>query len=165
MECLNKNKVLAFYFTEGNENELNAIRSHINKCDTCQQYLSELKQTMCKLDKLEEQEPPQYLLNRIINETAVSAKNTAVTKTNTSVSSIVQIALGQIFIFLIIYIVNSSALINKIWESLKIYIPVKIFGSISITLIIIFGIGALVTLAAAPILLNDSKRNKSFSLK
>lgn len=165
MECLNKNKVLAYYFGDGTEGELAEIREHINKCNACQQYLGELKQTMCKLDKLEEEEPAPYILKRLMIETADSSQAAPVKPQRSPAASIVQIAAGQLFLFAVIYIVNSSAWVTKIWENLKNYLPLQVFGSMGITLTIIFGVGALITLAAAPILLHDSKRRKSFSLK
>lgn len=165
MNCLNKNKILDFYFSEGTESELNNIREHINKCSSCQLYLSEIKQTMCKLEKLEDQAPPENVLNRIIAEVSVSVPKPAVKERTTPVTSILQIALGQIFLFALIYIVNSSAVITKIWDSVKNFQLFQVLGSMGLTVIIVFGLGAFVTLAVAPVLLFESKNKKSFSLK
>jgi hypothetical protein len=119
---------------------------------------------MCKIDKLEEEEPPQYILTKIINEVSASVPKQA-KKKNASLTSILQIALGQIFIFLIMYILNTKIEISELWNSIKSYWIFQLIGSMGVTIFIVFAAGVLVTLAMAPILLLESKKGNSFNLK
>ena len=166
MKCTKKDKVLLYYFSEVNANEMAEFRAHLDNCAECQIYLGEIKQTMCKLEKLEEIPPPPYILYRVLNSTASSIQQQIQPKTlSNSISTILQIALGQIFLFAIIYILNSSIVVSKFWDTVKNLWPINLIGSYGFSFFIILGIGSLLTLAAAPIVLLDSKNKKSLSLK
>jgi hypothetical protein len=161
MICEKKNDLLKLYFAEGSETELADLREHMNHCSICQNYYGTLKQTMCKIDKLEDEEPPQYILTKIINEVTTSVPKPA-KKKNAALTSILQIALGQIFIFAVIYILNSKIEISELWSVIKSYWLFQLIGSVGITIFIVFIAGVLVTLAMAPILLFESEKRKQF---
>lgn len=159
MHCENKNNLLDIYYNEGNEHKCSQTREHAANCKECMAYLSTLERTMSMLDKLEEKEPPEYLFNNILSDISGSTSAAVVRKSGISAIPILQILLGQMLLLALVYLC-------------KILVPFKVLGEISnnswllqslgstgISVILVMAAGSFVTLALAPVLFLESKKN------
>lgn len=165
MYCENKNHLLDLYYLEGNEHEHSEIREHVTKCESCQEYLASLKQTMGMLDKLEDKKLAPDLFDNILAEVSLSIPNPkpVIPKSGVQVVPILQIAFGEIFLFSLIYFLKIQITLMPSWKIMQNHWLVQSIGSVGIAVIIVLITGTFITLALAPILLFESKEHKSFS--
>jgi hypothetical protein len=162
MYCENKNYLIDLYFLDGNKHRLKAIRKHLETCDGCRDYYASIKNTMDILDKLEEEKPAESVFDKVLIEVSGSAPELVRQKMPVSLFPILKIALGQIFLFGIIYILNLKLPFFPVWGKISDYWLVQTIGSIGISIIIVLCIGTFLTLSFAPILFLESKDKRSF---
>jgi predicted anti-sigma-YlaC factor YlaD len=162
MNCENKNHLLDLYFTEGTEQEMNEVRVHVANCENCREYIASIKGTMNTLDKLENEAPSANVFDNILAEVSESVEKPAVRKSGVQLTSILQIAFGEIFLFALIYFLKIQITLMPIWNTVQNNWLVKSLGSGGIAVIIVLIAGAFITLSFAPVLLFESNSKKSF---
>lgn len=162
MNCENKNHLLDLYFSEGYEQELIETREHVANCENCRAYIASIKDAIVTLDKLEDEAPSADVFDNILTEVSGSVQKPAVRKPSIQLTSILQIAFGEIFLFSLIYFLKIQITLIPFWSTMQNYWLVKFVGSSGIAVIIVLIAGAFITLSFAPILLFESNSKKSF---
>jgi len=162
MNCENKNHLLDLYFTEGNPDELNEIREHVTGCENCKEYLASIKGAMNLLGNLKTEEPSANVFENILAEVSESVQKPAVRQSGVQVTSILQIAFGQIFLFSLIYFLKIQITLMPFWITIQKHWLVKSLGSSGIAVILVLIAGIFITLSLAPVLLFESNRNRNF---
>ncbi|MDR3626636.1 MAG: hypothetical protein P4L45_07375 [Ignavibacteriaceae bacterium] len=163
MNCENKNHLLNLYFSEGSEQELNETREHVANCEDCREYIASVKGTMNILDKLENEAPSANVFDNILAEVSESVRKPAVRKSGIQLTSILQIAFGEIFLFALIYFLKIQITLMPLWSTVQNNWLVKSLGSSGIAVVIVLIAGAFITLSFAPILLFESNSKKNFN--
>lgn len=163
MCCENKNHILDLYFREGNEDKYPEIKEHLERCESCKEYLTELRQTMGMLSELEEEEPSKDLFDNILSEVSVSVPKPAKKKTGVELVPVLQIAFGEIFLFSLIYFIKTQLTLMPLWKTLEKCWLVQSVGSVGISVIVVLIVGSFITLSLAPVLLMESDKRNSFN--
>ena len=159
----NKNMLLDLYYKEESGYELSEIQEHTASCNTCTEYLDSIKETMTKLDRLENEEPPSHIFANILAEVSESVPKTVSIKPAVKVTAILQIVFGELFLFAMIYFLKIQITQMPFWSSMQNNWFVMALGSSGIAVLIVLTAGAFITLSIAPILLLESGKEKSFS--
>jgi hypothetical protein len=163
MKCENKNKILDYYFLERSEAELADIRAHISSCENCQEYLQSIKHTMVLLNKVESEKPSVNIFENILKEIEPSTVKRTKPRNSISVIPILQIAFGQIFLITVMYLVQTKLILSSVWDSISKLWFVQIFGSAGVAFAIVLSLGVFIALSISPVLLFESRKNKSIS--
>ncbi|MGE5402920.1 MAG: anti-sigma factor family protein [Ignavibacteriales bacterium] len=163
MYCENKNYLLDLYFLEGNENEHPEIREHVAGCESCREYLAALKGTMDMLSILPEEKPADDLFGKILSEVSTSVPKQKKVKKGVELVPILQIAFGEIFLFLLMYFIKVQLTLMPFWNTVEKSWIVQSLGSVGVSAVIILLAGSFITLAMAPILLLESEKQNSFN--
>lgn len=158
----NKNLLLDLYYKEESGYELNEIQEHSASCPSCSKYLDSIKETMAKLDMIENEEPPSYIFANILTEVSESVPKTVSIKPAVKVTAILQIVFGELFLFAMIYFLKIQITRMPFWSSMQNNWFVMALGSSGIAVVIILIAGAFITFSIAPILLFESGRERSF---
>jgi len=163
MICENKNNLLDLYYSEGSLRERNEIMAHVADCENCGNYIAAIQETTDWLNKLENEAPPAFVIDNILENVSESVKKPAARKSGVQLVSVLQIAFGEIFLLGIIYFLKIQITLLPFWNALEKHWLVKSLGSSGIAVIIILIAGAFITLSFAPILLFESNSKKNFS--
>ena len=163
MYCENKNHVLDLYFMEGTDDEIKEAREHLETCESCREYFTEIKDSMNILDNLEDEEPDVKVFDNLLSKVSDSVPKPAKQNSGIQVIPILQIAFGQIFLFAVIYILNLKISLSSFWSQIRDYWLIQYIGSVGIAILIVLCVGSFITLSLAPILLFESKDKKSFT--
>ena len=163
MYCDNKNHLLDLYFLEGSEHKLDGLRRHLETCESCRDYYASIKNTMAALDKLGEEEPAEGVFDKILIEVSKSTPVPLRQKARASILPILQLAIGPIFLFGIIYFLNLKLPLLPFWEKISDYWMVQTIGTLGISTIIVLCIGTFLTLSFLPVLVFESRDRRSFS--
>ena len=162
MNCENKNHLLDLYFLEGSEHELNEIREHVANCENCREYLASVKGAMDLFDRLENEAPSENVFDNILAEVSESVPKPSVRRSGVQLTSILEIAFGQIFLFALIYFLKIQITKTSLWSTVQNHWLVQSLGSTGIAVIIVLIAGTFITLSLAPILLFESNDKRSF---
>lgn len=158
----NKNRLLDFFYKEGNVSENQRTHRHLHDCHVCREYMQTLEQTSKMLNEFPEQSPPADTFDSMIKEMDISPKKPGQKKQTNSVLPYFQIALSIPFILAVLYFIQDKLSLLPVWETLeKIWIIEKI-GSFGIVAVIFFLIGSFITMALAPVLLDSEKINNLY---
>jgi len=161
MNCENKNQLLDLYFSEGSEQEMNEVREHVADCENCRAYIASIKDTMDTLDKLENEEPSAKVFDNILAEVSESVQKPAVRKSGVQLTSILQIAFGEILLLALIYFLKIQISKMSLWGTVQNHWLVQFLGSGGIAVIIVLFAKIFVTLSLEPILIIESNEEKS----
>lgn len=158
MDHPNKNNILALFYHEATERDEKKLMSHIQQCESCQEYLETLNRAEQLLNKLPDETPlPEtfYVIMENISPIKVSPIEV---RPGFSIKPIMQIAFSLALILISIYIVQIKISLLPFWQSLKGWWFVQAFGGFGIVTILFFCIGTFFTLALTPILFLKTKQ-------
>lgn len=158
MEHPNKNDILDLFFHEETSRQEKKISTHIQHCQSCQEYLTTLNQADQVLSQLPEEQPlPQSFDLILANISPIGIKPTP-TRSIFSSKPILHITFALALILISIYFVQMKVSLLPIWQSLKQLWLIKAFGSFGIVTVLFFCIGTFITLSLTPILVFKTKQ-------
>ena len=164
MQHPNKNRLLEYFYKEGSAHELQKTQEHLQFCPQCREYPEVLKATSAILDQLPTVAPEKNICDIILQDIAVSSKQSVQKKRTFSVMPFFQITLSIPFILAILYFIQNKLTGLSVWESMEKIQIINTLGSFGFVAVLFFLIGSFVTLSLAPVLLFDSE-NKTYLRK
>ena len=157
----NKNQILSLFYHEGTYREQKKIRKHVQTCDSCQEYLHELKRTEFALNKLKEEKPLPNTLDMILENIPSVQPKLAKQKKVLPVLPFIHISSSILFILSLLYIIHNKFSVSSLWQSLEKYAVLQSIGSFGVIIFVFFCIGTFITLALFPTLFFDSQKQEN----
>lgn len=165
MQHPNKNDLLSIYYNEKiKPGAKETILSHVDSCQTCQNYIKTLHRVDDALTHWQDEKPLPQALDNIMENISAAQTKPVQSRQFIPIMPILQIAFSICFILLIIYIIQSKIIISPIWQTINQFWFVETFGSFGFVLILFFCIGTFLTLSFTPILILDLKKANNINL-
>jgi anti-sigma factor RsiW len=163
MSCDNKNPVLTLYFHEGRPSREKSIRSHLETCEECRNYLKMLEMTGRCLDAWEDEKPAPETFDRILSALPARPPRPEPARTSNPLFPLAGIAAAIAVILAELSLVQRLLARLPFWNSLGQSWPLRDLGSAGLSVLTFFALGAFAALALAPFLYFQSRHNGSCS--
>ena len=157
---INKNHLLDLYFHEIGAREEEKLRKHVDQCSDCRDYLFTLTQTDQALHQWRDVSPQPNTLDLILEKIPAAPLKPVTAKPAISVTPFLKIVLTIWAVLGIAAFLQDKVTRFSLWETLQEWWFVKLFGSLGVTLVLFFLLGAFITLALSPVLILDSQSRK-----
>jgi hypothetical protein len=153
-----RNALLAVHFAEGDTQALAAARAHISGCPSCQEYLQILSDMEAALRAWPEQEPPPELAARVLSQATQWPQQRPAAAAATSAMPLV--GLLPVIAGLLLSIRGLAAWLGDLpfWTLLEKWPTVQVAAPFGAAVVVLFVLGGLASLAAAPALVMDTRR-------
>ncbi|UCH96608.1 MAG: hypothetical protein JSV88_07095 [Candidatus Aminicenantes bacterium] len=161
---MNKNHLLDLYFHEISSRKEREIRKHVEQCSECRHYLETLKQTHHALDQWQDEAPLANTLDLILERIPGPQPEPVFDKpaiTIPPIAPFLKIVFSILAVLAIIIFLHDKVTLFPFWETLKECWFVKLLGSLGVTTVLVFLLGAFITLALSPILILESQPKKN----
>jgi hypothetical protein len=159
MQHPNKNDLLSIYYNEKiKPGDKETILSHVDTCQTCQNYIKTLHRVEDMLTIWQDEKPVPQVLDKIMENISATQTKPVQSRQFISIMPILQIAFSICFILALLYIIQSKIVLSPIWQTINQFWFVETFGSFGVTMISFFILGTFITLSLTPILLFDSQK-------
>jgi hypothetical protein len=160
---MNKNHLLTLFFHEGSRRQEKEIKTHVNGCKECRDYLLIVEQTHQSLQQWNDESPPPGTLDSIlanIPEVPEIQKKPAAAKPGLSITPVFMIPFAIGLILAVIFFLRDKITLLPFLETLKTSLLGHILGSFGVTAMLFFLLGICVTLALTPVLIMEGRSNK-----
>lgn len=164
MQHPNKNRLLEYFYKEGNEPEIRKTGKHLHDCHECSEYLNTLKNTCGILDKFEDEMPAENSFELIMKTVDAAPRRATAKRQAISLMPYFQIAFAIPFILSVIYFIQSKLQLLSVWEKLQDIWIIEKIGSFGVVAVIFFLAGSFITMAMAPVLLDSEKVKKHYQV-
>jgi len=165
MQHPNKNDLLSVYYNEEvRPGEKETILSHVESCQTCQNYIKTLHRVEDVLSTWQDEKPSSQILDNIMENISATQTRPVQSRQFIPIMPILQIAFSICFILALIYIIQSKIILSPIWQAIENFWFVETFGSFGFVLILFFCIGTFLTLSLTPIMILDLKKANNVNL-
>jgi hypothetical protein len=156
----NKNILLNFYFHELSSRKEKEIQKHVQRCKECQVYLSTLEQTNCVLRQWPDQPPLPNTLDLILEKIPDTSSKPTNAKSALTVTPFLKIMSSILAVLAVLIFLHHQVTRFDFWEMIQEWWFVKLFGSLGVTVVLFFLLGAFITLAFSPVLILESQSRK-----
>jgi hypothetical protein len=149
--------VLAVHFGDGDAKATAAARAHVEECGPCREYLHLLSDVDAALREWPDEEPPAGLADRVLAR-ATRAPQPAPARVAPSAMPLV--GLVPVLAFLVLSIRQLAGWLDALpyWRVLEPWPAVHLAAPFAAAAALLFALGGLASLAAAPALLMESRR-------
>jgi hypothetical protein len=153
-----RNALLALHFGEGDARTLAAARAHASGCARCQEYLQMLSGVDSALREWEEESPPPELAARVLSRATGLPQHRTVTASVPSAMPLV--GLLPVLAALVVSIRQLAGWLGDLpfWTALEGWPVVQNAAPFAAAVVVLFMLGGLASLAAAPALVMESRR-------
>jgi hypothetical protein len=153
-----RNALLAVHFGEGDAWTVAATRAHVESCPQCQDYLHLLSEVETALREWPEEAPPPDLAARVLSQATRLPQHAPAAASAPSAMPLVAL-LPVIAAFLISIRQLAQWLADlPFWVVLEKWPAVQDAAPFGAAAVVLFALGGLASLAAAPALLIESRR-------
>ena len=153
-----RNALLAVHFGEGDARTVADTRAHALGCPRCQEYLRILSEVDAALIQWRDEEPPPDLAARVLSRATRLPQHRPVVASVPSAMPLVGL-LPVIAAFLLsIRELAQWLAALPFWASLDNWPAVQVAGPFGAAVVVLFALGGLASLAAAPALVMESRR-------
>ncbi len=156
----NKNLLLDLYFQEISSKEEQKIKKHVEQCSQCRDYLSALEQTNQTLNQWQDQSPLPDTLDLVMEKIPGTLPKPASAKLTLAAAPFIKIVFSIIAVLVVLVFLNQQVTHFTSWETIQDWWFVKLFGSIGVTAVLFFLLGAFITLALSPVLILETQSRK-----
>jgi hypothetical protein len=153
-----RNALLAVHFGEGDTRTMAAARAHALGCPRCEEYLRVLSDVDAALRAWPEEAPPPDLATRVLSQaTRLPQRASRVAPVP---SAMPLVGLLPVIAALLLSIRELAQWLAALpfWSSLEEWPAVQIAAPFGAAALVLFALGGLASLAAAPALLMESRR-------
>jgi hypothetical protein len=153
-----RNALLAVHFGEGDARTMAAARTHALACPRCQEYLRVLSDVDAALRAWPEEAPPPDLAARVLSHaTRLPQRASRVAPVP---SAMPLVGLLPVIVTLLLSIREMAQWLAALpfWASLEEWPAVQVAAPFGAAALVLFALGGLASLAAAPALLMESRR-------
>lgn len=154
-----RNALLALHFGEGDAQTVAATRAHVEGCPRCQEYLHMLSDVDAALHEWPDEAPPPDLAARVLSRATRLPQHASATA-STVPSAMPLVALLPViaaFLFSIRHLAGWLAAL-PFWVALEKWPVVQDAAPFGAAIVVLFALGGLASLAAAPALVMESRR-------
>jgi hypothetical protein len=153
-----RNALLAVHYGEGDAQTIAVTRAHVEGCPRCQEYLRILSDVDAALREWPEEAPPPDLAPRVLSRATRLPQHRPVAASVPSAMPLVGL-LPVIAAFLLsIRELAQWLAALPFWVSLEQWPAVQVAAPFGAAVVVLFALGGLASLAAAPALLMESRR-------
>jgi hypothetical protein len=153
-----RNALLAVHFGEGDARTLAATRAHALGCPRCQEYLRVLSDMDAALRAWPEEAPPPDLAARVLSQATRRPQHASVAASLPSAMPLVGLLPVIAALLLSIRELAQWLAALPFWASLEEWPAVQVAAPFGAAIAVLFALGGLASLAAAPALLMESRR-------
>ena len=153
-----RNALLAVHFGEGDARTLAATRAHALDCPRCQVYLRVLSDVDAALRAWPEEAPPPDLAARVLSQATRLPQHASVVASVPSAMPLVGLLPVIAALLLSIRELAQWLAALPFWASLEEWPAVQVAAPFGAAAFVLFALGGLASLAAAPALLMESRR-------
>jgi hypothetical protein len=153
-----RNALLAVHFGEGDALTLAATRAHALGCPRCQVYLRVLSDVDAALRAWPEEAPPPDLAARVLSQATRLPQHASVVASVPSAMPLVGLLPVIAALLLSIRELAQWLAALPFWASLEEWPAVQVAAPFGAAALVLFALGGLASLAAAPALLMESRR-------
>jgi hypothetical protein len=154
-----RNALLAVHFGEGDARTLAATRAHVEGCPRCQEYLRVLSDVDAALRAWPEEAPPPDLAARVLSQATRLPQRASMVAPVPSAMPLVGLLPVIAALLLSIRELAQWLAALPFWASLEEWpAAVQVAAPFGAAALVLFALGGLASLAAAPALLMESRR-------
>ena len=153
-----RNALLAVHFGEGEARTVAATCAHLEGCPRCQEYLRVLSEVDAALRAWPEEVPPPDLAARVLSQATRRPQHVAVVASVPSAMPLVGLLPVIAALLLSIRELAQWLAALPFWDSLEEWPAVQVAAPFGAAALVLFALGGLASLAAAPALLMESRR-------
>jgi uncharacterized integral membrane protein len=157
---INKNLLLDLYFHEISGKEEQKIRKHVEQCSQCREYLLTLEQTHQSLHQWQDQSPLPNTLDLILEKIPEPKPKPVSANLASAAAPFIKIVVSILAVLVVLVFLHNQVTHISFWGTLQEWWFVKIFGSLGVTAVLFFLLGAFITLAFSPVLILESQSRK-----
>jgi len=153
-----RNALLAVHFGEGDARTMAAARAHALGCPRCQEYLRALSDVDAALRAWPEEAPPPDLAARVLSQATRLPQHAS--RVAPLPSAMPLVGLLPVIATLLLSIRELAQWLAALpfWASLEQWPAVQVAAPFGAAALVLFALGGLASLAAAPALLMESRR-------
>ncbi len=153
-----RNALLALHFGEGDARTVAAARAHVDGCPRCQEYLHLLSAVEAALHEWPEEAPPPELAARVLSQATRLPQHAPAA---TSVPS--AMPLVGLLPVIVAFLLSTRQLAEwlaelPLWVVFENWPAVQGAAPFGAAVVVLFALGGLASLAAAPALVMESRR-------
>lgn len=154
-----RNAILALHFGEGDARTVTAARAHVEGCQSCQEYLHLLSAMEAALHEWPEEAPPPELAARVLSQATRLPQPPAWPATPVP-SAMPLVGLLPVIAALLVSIRQLAGWLGGLpfWTVLEGWPLVQNAAPFAAAIVVLFMLGGLASLAAAPALVMESRR-------
>jgi hypothetical protein len=153
-----RNALLAVHFGEGDARTVAATRAHVEGCLRCQEYLRLLSDVDATLREWPEEDPPPDLATRVVSRaTRLPQQAPARASVPSAMPLVVLLPVIAVLLVSIRQLAERLAALS-FWVVLEKWPAVQDAAPFGAAVVLLFALGGLASLAAAPVLVMDSRR-------
>jgi len=153
-----RNALLAVHFGEGDAGTMAAARAHALGCPRCQDYLRVLSDVDAALRAWREEAPPPDLAARVLSQATRLPQRASMVAPVPSAMPLVGLLPVIAALLLSIRELAQWLAALPFWASLEEWPAVQVAAPFGAAAFVLFALGGLASLAAAPALLMESRR-------
>jgi hypothetical protein len=153
-----RNALLAVHFGEGDAGTMAATRAHALGCPRCQEYLRVLSDVDAALRAWPEEPPPPDLAARVLSQATRRPQRASMVASVPSAMPLVGLLPVIAAVLLSIRELAQWLAALPFWASLEQWPAVQVAAPFGAATLVLFALGGLASLAAAPALLMESRR-------
>jgi hypothetical protein len=153
-----RNALLAVHFGEGDARTVAATRAHALGCARCQEYLRILSDVEAVLSQWTDEAPPPALAARVLSQVTRWPQHRPVVAAVPSAMPLVGLLPVIAALLLSIRELAQWLAALPFWASLEAWPAVQVAAPFGAAALVLFALGGLASLAAAPALLMESRR-------
>ncbi len=158
MKHPDKNQLATFYYQEDTSSRHKKITTHVNSCNSCQEYLHTIATIEAMFDRVQDETPLLDTFENILNQVSRETNKPVRDSRPLLVKPILNIAFSMMAILAFIYLIQSRISLLPIWSSLSQFWIVDMIGSFGAVFILFFFICSFITLSFAPVLIISQKQ-------
>jgi hypothetical protein len=153
-----RNALLALHFEEGDTRTVAAARAHAEGCPRCQEYLHVLAAVESALDEWPDEAPPPELAARVLSQATRLPQYRPVAASVPSAMPLV--GLLPVIAAFLVSIRQLAGWLGELpfWTALEGWPIVQNAAPFAAAIVVLFMLGGLASLAAAPALVMDTRR-------
>ena len=153
-----RNAILALHFGEGDARTVAAARAHVEGCTRCQEYLHLLSAVEAALHEWPEEAPPPELAARVLSQATRLPQHRPIAASVPSAMPLV--GLLPVIAVLLVSIRQLAGWLGGLpfWTALEGWPVVQNAAPFAAAIVVLFMLGGLASLAAAPALVMDTRR-------
>jgi anti-sigma factor RsiW len=154
---LKDDELVALVFSDLSHEKETACRKHIDSCERCRAELESLRHAVSMLQEAPIANPPPFAWSRL--HARIQKSGTSRDWTEPSwLFLILGHAGGMLLIMMVILLMGSWLETAFLWKSLRLWALARSFGPHGFVALVLFAIGALLTLAMTPVFWWESQR-------